>query len=235
MKTIDIATAHNIVVTQELAGIIQRITAFALDALIIGTYAALIGLIFSSIEAMIYVAIGLVILLYHLIWEIYNNGQSPGKRLMHLRVVSIKGIRPSLQDYLLRWAFRLIDITFSIGTIGILSIVTSSKAQRIGDLLGRTAVINLRSSRQVDLKSLEQLSHQRKEIQYPEVVRYSDTDMLLIKQALQRYQRDQNRANTIFILDLSQKVRTDLSISANSADPLNFLKQILADYIILTR
>ena len=235
MKTIEIATAHNIVVTQELAGIIQRIAAFALDGLIIGTYATLMGLIFNSIEAMVYIGIGLVILFYHLIWEVYNNGQSPGKRLMHLRVVSIEGIRPSLQDYLLRWSFRLIDITFSLGTIGIFSIVTSSKAQRIGDLLGRTAVINLRSSRQVDLKSLEQLSNQRKEIQYPEVVRYTDADMLLIKQALQRYQQDQNPANTIFIQDLSQKVRKDLNISANSGDPLNFLKQILADYIILTR
>ena len=235
MKTIEIATAHNIVVTQELAGITQRIAAFGLDALIIGTYTILMGLIFSSVDAVIYVGIGVVILFYHLLWEVHNNGQSPGKRLMHLRVVSIEGIRPSLQDYLLRWAFRLIDITFSLGTIGILSIVTSSRGQRIGDLLGRTAVINLKASRQVDLKSLVQLNDHRKEIRYPAVVRYSDTDMLLVKQALHRFQKDRNQANTQLILDLSKRVCEDLSISSDPGDSFTFLQQILADYIILTR
>ena len=47
MKTIEIATAHNIVVRQELASIMQRIAASALDAIIIATYASLMGLILN--------------------------------------------------------------------------------------------------------------------------------------------------------------------------------------------
>ena len=186
MKTIEIVTAHNIVVTQELASVGQRIGAFIVDAIILLFYIIVVSMLSQGNVTVRYLGIGLVSIFYHLIWEIFNHGQSPGKKLMNIRVVSIRGISPSIQDLLQRWAFRLVDITFTFGTLAILSIVTSINNQRIGDLLGETTVINLRARRRIDLQSLHQLKNQPEEIAYPAIVRYSDTDMLLVKETLQR-------------------------------------------------
>ena len=235
MKTIEIATAHNIVVTHEIANVAHRMAAFAIDGAIIGVYSIMVGIAFVDMEAVIYIGIGLVMVFYHLGWEVFNKGQTPGKQVTRLRVVSIQGITPSLQDYLLRWVFRLVDITFSLGSVAILSMATSPRGQRIGDLLARTTVINLRSSRQVDLQSLQKIGKLNEQILYPGVVRYSDTDMLLIKQTLQRYQRENNEATTQIILDLMNRICADLDISPGNIHPSDFLKKVLSDYIVLTR
>jgi len=235
MKSIEIATAHNIVVTQELANLGQRIGAFVLDAVILGIYSGLVSSVASGNTAVSYLGIGLVLFFYHLVWEMYNNGQTPGKQAMRIRVVSTHSIKPTLQELLLRWAFRLVDVSFSMGSLAILSIVTSPKNQRIGDLLAGTTVITLRSSRQIGLKSLQQIGQYGESVSYPDIVRYSDTDMLLVKQTLQRYHQDQNEANEQMILDLSNRIHADLRISSEKSNPVRFLKKALADYIVLTR
>ncbi|MCB0667859.1 MAG: RDD family protein [Saprospiraceae bacterium] len=235
MKSIEIATAHNIVVTQELASLGQRIVAFGLDGMIIGLYSLIISSISASNVAVSYVGIGLVAFFYHLVWEVFNNGQSPGKRAMHLRVVSIQGLKPSLQDLFLRWTFRLIDITLSAGSLAILAIVTSPKNQRIGDLLASTTVINLRTSRHIELSSLQQIGALQGDVLYPGIVRYRDSDMLFVKQALQRYAKEQNAANTKIIMELYERISRDLGITPDASNKIQFLKKALADYIILTR
>ena len=235
MKSIEIATAHNIVVTQELANLGQRIGAFMIDAAILGVYSGIISSISEGNSAILYLCIGLVLFFYHLVWEMYYHGQTPGKKVMRIRVVSTHGIQPTLQELLLRWAFRLIDISFSLGSLAILSIVTSPKNQRIGDLLAGTTVISLQTSRQVDLKSLQQIGNYNQSITFPEIVRYNDSDMLLVKQTLQRYQQEQNEANSSLLTDLANRIYADLGIVNKPGDPVNFLKKVLADYIVLTR
>ena len=235
MKSIEIATAHNIVVTQELANLGQRIGAFLLDAAILGVYSGLVSTISGDNTAILYLGIAVVLFFYHLFWEIYNNGQTPGKKVMRIRVVSTHGIKPTLQELLLRWAFRLIDISFSLGSMAILSIVTSPKNQRIGDILAGTTVITLQTSRQVDLKSLQQIGDHSESITFPDIVRYNDADMLLVKQTIQRYQQEQNEANTSLIIDLSNRIASDLGLVNKMTDPVSFLKKALADYIVLTR
>ncbi|MBQ4206576.1 MAG: RDD family protein, partial [Bacteroidales bacterium] len=36
------------------------------------------------------------VIFYSLLWELFNHGQTPGKRLMKLRVVNVDGSSPSL-------------------------------------------------------------------------------------------------------------------------------------------
>ena len=62
------------------------------------------------------------ILTYSLLCEIFNRGQSLGKRLLNIRVVKADGSTPSLSSYLLRWLLFPIDlpITGGLGVIFIL-------------------------------------------------------------------------------------------------------------------
>ncbi len=81
-------------------------------------------------------------------WVYFNffewlwNGQTPGKRLLHLRVIKVDGSPVSGIDVLLRNLSRPIDTLGPMGLIGLLMIFVSRKAQRLGDLMARTLVIH---------------------------------------------------------------------------------------------
>ena len=89
MDNLDLTTSHNIVVTVELASTLQRMLATFLDGIIMFVYYIIIAMAFFSNGAE---SIGLlfivpVALCYHLIFEYFNDGQSPGKKIMKLRVI----------------------------------------------------------------------------------------------------------------------------------------------------
>jgi uncharacterized RDD family membrane protein YckC len=79
---------------------------------------------------------------YFNIFEWIWNGQTPGKRLLHLRVIKADGSPVSGIDVLLRNLSRPIDTLGPMGLIGLLMIFVSRKAQRLGDVMARTLVIH---------------------------------------------------------------------------------------------
>ena len=90
----------------------------------------------------------LIVLIFGFQWCYFNlfewiwNGQTPGKRLLHLRVIKVDGSPVSGIDVLLRNLSRPIDTLGPMGLIGLLMIFVSRKAQRLGDLMARTLVIH---------------------------------------------------------------------------------------------
>ncbi len=235
MKGIEIPTAHNIVITHELATVTQRILAFMIDAIILSVYSGLVAAIAGDNMAILYIGIVLVLVFYHLVWEVFNRGQSPGKMALKIRVVSMKGMSPSLSTFILRWAFRPLDISLTVGTMAILAIIVSSKSQRIGDLLGRATVIQLDPSTHISLDQIQQLDQAKADIRYPMIRQYSDQDMLLVKQTLRRFTSDNNEANQKMVIDLAKRISTDLEINLEGKSPVDFLRKVLSDYILLTR
>src|SRR5580698_9504067 len=89
-----------------------------------------------------------LLLIFGLQWGYFNlfewfwNGQTPGKRLLHLRVIKVDGTPVSLIDVLLRNLSRPIDTFGPMGLIGLLMIFVSRHAQRLGDVMARTLVIH---------------------------------------------------------------------------------------------
>jgi uncharacterized RDD family membrane protein YckC len=79
---------------------------------------------------------------YFSVFEWIWNGQTPGKRLLNLRVIKVDGSPVSGIDVLLRNLSRPIDTLGPMGLIGLVMIFVSRKAQRLGDLLARTIVIH---------------------------------------------------------------------------------------------
>jgi uncharacterized RDD family membrane protein YckC len=90
----------------------------------------------------------LILAVFGFQWVYFNlfewlwNGQTPGKRLMHLRVIKMDGAPVSWIDVFLRNIARPIDTFGPMGLIGLLMIFISQKAQRLGDLMARTLVIH---------------------------------------------------------------------------------------------
>jgi uncharacterized RDD family membrane protein YckC len=90
----------------------------------------------------------LMLLIFGFQWVYFNlfewlwNGQTPGKRLLNLRVIKVDGSPVSGIDVLLRNLSRPIDTMGPMGLIGLVMIFVSRKAQRLGDVMARTFVIH---------------------------------------------------------------------------------------------
>ena len=249
MSSIDIRTAQNVTIEYELAPLRDRIMAFIMDfVLFLVLYLvvrmlviALAGdLVFES-DFGSYFLFGLLpigmLILYHLLWEIFANGQSLGKRTLGIRVVRLDGKEPGLSDYMLRAILLLIDYVFSAGTIGVLLIGSSAKRQRLGDLAANTTVVRLRSGLQFGLGDILKIGEpEGYEAQYPEVRRLKEEDMLFVKNTLNRYQQFRNPAHSKAVQELIARLELVLEIKApNGGRPEDFLKQLIRDYIMLTR
>lgn len=233
MEKIDFTTSHNIVVTVELANTTQRILATLLDAIFISVYASIVALISSG--TLYYILVTPVLLCYNLIFEYFNNGQSLGKQILRLKVISLTGERPSLLDLVMRWMFRTIDVAFSVGMMAVIFISSTKKKQRIGDILANTTVIRLKNERNISLKSINNISHTDYAVSYLQVTMYNDSDMLLVKDAIKRVQKRPTDKNTQIIQDLYEKISKDFKIKDLHNDKIKFLKKVINDYVVLTR
>ena len=99
MEIITVHTAQNIDIDYEIAGIGERIVARIIDyAIFISFYFIFIFLIIGKMpqSALIICAIimATIFVFYDLICETLLNGQSVGKRIMKIRVISLNGNRP---------------------------------------------------------------------------------------------------------------------------------------------
>jgi uncharacterized RDD family membrane protein YckC len=163
-------------------------------------------------------------------------GQTPGKMIMKLQVVRIDGADLQPGDLALRAIFHLVDSLGTAGALGALLISTSPLRQRIGDMAAGVAVIRMKPSRPialVDLLSISTLNEYQP--QFEAVRQMTEADMLLIKNALSRYQQFPNEAHRRLIADLGRQMARLLSVDPGHRPPEEFLKILIQDYIVLTR
>jgi hypothetical protein len=198
-------------------------------------YASLVSIVASISTVMWYILVFFVIAFYHLIFEILNNGQSIGKRLLKIKVVTLHGRTAKAQDYFLRWIFRILDITFTGGMMAILYVISTEKHQRIGDILAQTTVIKLKADNHYDLVGLIKLGNQKREITYPKVTMYDDDDLMLVKDAITRLHKSPSLENQKVVRSIADRVATDLEVNLGEIKKLKFLETVLLDYIALTR
>lgn len=235
MEKLEITTSHNIVVTVELANVFQRFVANFIDGIVILIYSGLITTIAKGSEAFIYIFVFPVLLTYHLLMEYFNDGQSIGKMLMKLKVVSLNGERPSLLDLVMRWMFRMVDIAGTVGMLAIIFISSTKKRQRIGDILADTAVVKVVNERFVSLDSILELSSKDYTITYPSVTIYKDADMLLVKDAITRYHLSPTQSNRQVVSELVTRIAKDFKIKIPQDQKIDFLRTVLNDYVVITR
>lgn len=173
---------------------------------------------------------------YSLALESIMDGQTIGKRAMGIKVVKLTGSEPILNDYLIRWTFRMLDIWGSLGMIASLLIGSSPKRQRLGDILANTTVIRINSSMNLRFEDINRIkSLENYEVSYPDVRQFSEQDMLLIKTTLNRFNRYPNDAHRTALNEVLKIVMEKLQIQQRPKQPIQFLKTIINDYIVLTR
>jgi len=81
---------------------------------------------------------------YFAIFESVWNGQTPGKRVIGLRVIHTSGRPVSVFEAILRNIVRVADQLPGIYAVGIVAVFLTERSQRLGDLAAGTVVVHER-------------------------------------------------------------------------------------------
>ncbi|WP_292009001.1 RDD family protein [Chryseobacterium sp.] len=242
MSQIAINTSQNVNINFTTASVGERMLAFIIDLLIKAAYVFIIFYMFFGIldlgyllngldqwsQMAIYIAITFPIHIYSLVLESLMEGQTPGKKIMKIRVVKIDGYQASFGDYMIRWIFRLIDILMMGGLIGLITMIVSKNNQRLGDIASGTAVISLKNSINISHTILENI-HEDYIPLFPQVIALSDNDMRIIKDNYTKALRIDDRQ---IITKLSDKIKNilKLEIDPTKMTERQFIGVIIKDY-----
>lgn len=256
MKSVEFESAQNVKIEYELASVGQRAAAAILDFVAFVIYFIVISMALGIsdffpdrmgpqmfIELLL---IKLPFIFYHPLIEYLTQGQSLGKYILGIRVVTMSGERPGLREVFTRWMFKgdfiwisadiLVLIWFAIPIMGILFAGTSPMNQRIGDAMANVIVIKNRSSIQYTLRDVLSIKNQENYVPvYPEAIRFTDEDMLLIKNAIQRVRSNPNPENKRFAIELADESARLLGLLETPEKRMQFLQTLLQDYVVLTR
>lgn len=246
MSQIAITTSQNVNISFTLASVGERIAAFFLDFLFMGSYVMITSLILGNVFNVnsifknmdswsvraILIMIFLPVSFYALITESIFEGQTFGKKIMKIKVVKIDGYQASFSDYLIRWLFRSIEIYLMMGIPALLSVIISKNNQRFGGLASGTAVITLKNSVNISHTILENISADYVPL-FPQVISLSDNDMRIIKDNYLKALKTDDRE---VIAKLTAKIKEILKVDFDDRQVTNrkFINIIIKDYNFFT-
>ncbi|SNS39536.1 Uncharacterized membrane protein YckC, RDD family [Belliella buryatensis] len=231
MKEFQIKTAQNISINQNTANVGTRIAAYLIDGAIIFFYIIFIIFVGSKIKSdtslawAVYSLFFLPVLLYHLLFESFFDGQSPGKMAMNIRVVKLDGSKPTLSNYLIRWLLRFVDISITTGGVAVISILVSGRGQRVGDVAAGTTVVSENFTLGLHQTLLQEIPEDYVP-KYPQVMSLTDKQIQNIKQIKNEALK---AGDFSLIKKLAEKTAALIQVSPDEKN-LEFIDNILKDY-----
>ena len=152
-----IETPEQIPLEFPLAGIGSRFLAIALDTLIqvlgflmivfvaeilLPTAARFTPRALTWAAAIFFLCVFILYSGYYALFEIFWNGQTPGKRLVRLRVISDSGRPITVYEAVVRNLLRIIDQLPGLYVVGIISVFLTARNKRLGDIVAGTVVVH---------------------------------------------------------------------------------------------
>lgn len=260
MSVIRIMTNFNIELEFPAAPFHRRLFAWVIDIVVLYLYAVLCIEILNSISDergswIVFVAMLIPFLTYHLICEVTMNGQSLGKKIMGIRVVNENGGQPGIGQFVIRWLIRTSDlmavviiimapaavqmgnaeffwtmaIPMGLFVADIILVNASQKNQRLGDMLAHTLLIRATQKHSIEDTVFLNISQDYKP-SFPQVMQLSDRDMNSLKSILDTAKK---RGDFDLAAMASDKIKNHLKIQT-TLSPFDFLEVLLKDYNYLS-
>jgi uncharacterized RDD family membrane protein YckC len=265
MSVIRVPTSFNIDLEFEMAEFHRRLFAWVIDVILQILYLVIaFEILKTSVSAsdffddstnlrIILLLLPLPIFFYHPLCEIFLNGQSFGKMVLGIRVVSEDGGRPSISQFIIRAVIRagdwaIVSIMFlnvsvflnkelRIFLLGsfllliadIILVAASKKSQRLGDILAHTILVSTKARGKMEESVFVEVADNYVPV-FPQIMNLSDSDINAVKNILDTARRkgDFNLAAVA-----SEKIKNHLKIET-SLDPFEFLETLLKDYNYLS-
>ena len=248
MNTIIIPTTQNIELEYPVAGLLTRFLAALIDMVVIVAYLWFWYWIMNkyftegflskaiSFDEAYYTQQTILILMmmpvtfYSVICEVFFNGQTLGKRILNIRSIRLDGAAPTISQYALRWAMRLIDIWLSTaillpGLVGVVVMLVNKKGQRLGDLLAGTTVIKLKLVTTF-MDTIFVDTAENYELKFPQITKLRDRDVSILKEVLDVGIKNQNPE---LLIKLARKVQAVTGIETKMG-ARQFLETVMQDY-----
>ena len=241
METIRVSTAQNVDIDYEVAGLGERIVARLIDlAGFAVLYIVVLILMIASFRnsgtlGVVLIIIFLVIFVfYDLVCELTMDGQTFGKKIMKIKVISLDGGQPTFGQYLMRWIFRVIDFGFIFGwgLVALVCVAVSKNHQRIGDMLAKTTLIKTVPRTKIDQVAFGFVLPDDYQPVFKEVLHLNDRDAELIFEVLSGFYQT---GNTDLIYSMATKIKEHIAIVIPAGmNELQFLETVMKDYNHLT-
>lgn len=127
------------------AGLVPRALAFSIDFTLRAVIIAVLLLIFSLFESfgagLSAITLFLVTWWYMVLFEVLNQGRSPGKQILGLRVIHDDGTPVGWTASLIRNLLRFVDMLPFGYSLGAVSCLQHPQFKRLGDLAAGTLVV----------------------------------------------------------------------------------------------
>jgi uncharacterized RDD family membrane protein YckC len=173
---------------------------------------------------------------YFVAFETLWSGQTPGKRLMRLRVVREDGRPVRFFEVFVRNLLRVaIDVQpFPSYAIGVVSIIFSEKSKRVGDFVAGTVVVKERATEAPSLNDIIKVSdmeQQRLERTTPapfaaDTRRLNDQELRAVKVFLKRRFELQEPNRTALATRIAEPILSKLGVPTDSLSPEELLEEI---------
>jgi len=250
MSVIQISTPFNIDIEFDLAEFHKRLLAYVIDFVILVLYGlSMVYLWYGAFEVgeggtgFVILVVLIPMLFYSMLSELLMGGQTAGKKILGIKVVSLEGGEPTLGQIMLRAFMRFYEWGFIIFTLfwgssagigflligGITSIiimVISQKGQRLGDIVAGTVVVNTKTSLTVDDTIFMHVRQTDYKVTFPEVMRLSDRDINTVMNVLTQAKKSNKYE---MCNKVAYKVQEVLKVSTNMYAE-EFLEKLMEDY-----
>ncbi|MCD0487022.1 RDD family protein [Pedobacter sp. MC2016-14] len=236
METVTVNTSQHVAINYPVAGIGERLAASSIDLGIfwilyfLGVLIALsIGQKDETVIIVLVVIYASCFIFYSLLCEIFMNGQSVGKKILKIKVISLDGGQPGLGQFAIRWLFRILDV-YTTGVIGITTIVMTDKKQRVGDIVAGTTLIKTVPQTKIEHIAFHTDENYIPVFSNPDVL--NDQDISLVHEVLFTYYKTRN-PDLIYVTAarVAELLSTELPEGMNE---LAFLQTVIKDYNYIT-
>jgi len=145
-----IQTPEGVDIHLRIAGIWPRSVAWIVDLLIRGVAYILLAIIAGVLgdfgSGLMLIGFFMMEWFYPVLFEVYNNGMTPGKKLLNIQVLNSDGTPVGWSPSMLRNILRTVDFLPFFYGLGFVSMLLNDKFQRLGDLAADTIVIYINNS-----------------------------------------------------------------------------------------
>lgn len=172
---LEVLTPEHVRIRLHPAGFWGRFLAFGIDFSLIVALVVLCSLLshvldIAGIGFLLSATFGFLVMWgYHVYFEVYRQGRSPGKRAIGLRVVDRRGLPISVGQSFARNMLRALDVLPLAYGVGAMACLFDRHGRRLGDIIADTVVVRETTS----IEYAGQLAKERRHnsLQTPQVRR----------------------------------------------------------------
>lgn len=227
-----VATPENISFSYDVAGIGSRFLAALIDLAVYLLLTITLAILYTQTQRFItdsivqsyldalYVGVTFVLYwAYYIFFELIWAGQSPGKRLIRIRVVRLDGTPAAPSQIIIRNIGRLVDMFPGFYAVGFIVMFSNERSRRLGDFAAGTLVV--RETARLSLKQLNETSanryhlndRARAEAEALPINRLSKEQRLLIRDYMARRTKMSDAQRARFALQIGASAAREMDIT----------------------